>query len=185
MVKSAQRRTDKAKDLITIDDASKRLGLAPDFLKWALDNDFLAGVNQNDGQWRLHGADLEAGFKDIDAELAARDRAAAPATDPREGRGDDGAALDSDPDAPAASAEGSLLPEVFDNGPGGSDDTHGTTGNRPYYDDTWNLGQDRLDAAERLLAEKDALIADLSRALARLAEQAMTRLPVERRHDDS
>lgn len=187
MVKTAPRRTDNTKGLITLDDASKRLGLAADFLKWALDNDFLAGVNQNDGQWRLRGADLKAGFDGIDGELATHEEAAATVADPRGGAGDSdlGVAADGDPRARPMPDDASLLPEVLAPDKDGSDEESGAHGGLPHPVESWAAGRGSTGASDRLLAEKDALIADLSRALARLAEDALARVPTARRDDDS
>ena len=131
--------------------AASLLGLDERLVEWALDRKILDGRRDKGGTWTVSRREIEAGQQPLEEQFAyLRVR-------------ESGETADALPDVSrGAPAVATARPETPVDGDRGADIDR--------------LGQ-RIDELHAMIAEKDALIADLARSLSRMGERAIEKLP--------
>ncbi|NIQ93810.1 MAG: hypothetical protein GWN87_06035 [Desulfuromonadales bacterium] len=131
--------------------AASLLGLDERLVEWALDRKILDGRRDKGGTWTVSRREIEAGQQPLEEQFAylrARESGETADALPDVSRGE-----------PAVATTRPETPADGDRGP-----------------DIDRLGQ-RIDELHAMIAEKDALIADLARSLSRMGERAIEKLP--------
>ena len=131
--------------------AASLLGLDERLIEWALDRQILDGRRDEGGTWTVSRREIEAGQQPLEEQFAYL-RAK-----------ESGETADAPPDVSrGASAVATVRPETP------ADARRGT--------DIDRLSQ-RVDELHAMIADKDALIADLARSISRMGERAIAKLP--------
>jgi hypothetical protein len=136
---------------VTAAKAASLLGLDESLIEWALDRHILAGRRDKGGSWTVSRREIEAGQKPLEEQFAYLLT------------GESGALADTPSDAsPAVSTLGTTRP--------------GISAERADSTEVERLGK-RIEELHAVMADKDALIAELARSLSRMGESAIAKLP--------
>jgi hypothetical protein len=173
-------------DLIDLEEAAKRLGLRPDFLRWALEAGLLLGIKGQYGDWQLCLGNADAGpappltgsstpsppapmASPDEAMTHGRDISATPA-----GEVEMPPAIDEIAEPVAPAAEPSCAPDTRPPPP----DANGSKVAAVLRDQIEFL-RGQMAERDRTIAEKDATIADMAARCVELGSRAIARIPVE------
>ncbi len=165
-------------DLINLEEAANRLGLQPEFVRWALEAGLLLGIKGQYGDWQLSLGDASAGpippfTRALGAEEEERP---APAEVPRESE----ARVAVEAPQFAGPVEGVEAPELFEHpqtpSPGRAlEDSRVAEVLREQIQHL----QRQLEEQSRSIAEKDKAIAEMAARCVELGSRAISRIPVE------
>lgn len=149
--------------LVSVEEASKMMGLDQRLVSWALDRELVAGKQGRDGLWWLPRNDILSGQLPLEEQfpLIARPLDSAPQT------------LDAKSMAPESAVRESAT-ERYE--PGARDEPPPALEPTGIKEEIASL-RDEIRALSATISQKDATIAELARAIANMGEAAIERLP--------